>query len=122
MPPWLELETISLLLEDCFSTELEEVGFSLEELSAVLLDELSAELFAMMLEELAVMMSEELLFMASVFSSSQVPAIFSEQAKNVIEHARNKYLNWLITIPLFWILYLFYPLTEKVVSSGDKPD
>ena len=97
--------------------ELEEMGFLLEELAAELsfaiLDELSAELFAMMLEEL--------LSSANVFSSSHVP-VTSVQAKNVIEHARNKYLNWLITIPLFWILYLFYPLTEKVVSSGGKPD
>ena len=73
--------------------------------------ELSAELSAT-LEELCC---------ANVFSSSHVP-VTSVQAKNVIEHARNKYLNWFITIPLFWILYLFYPLTEKVVSSGDKPD
>ena len=101
--------------------ELDSGSISLDELSVVPL-ELSAELFAMMLEELAVMMSEELLFIARVFSSSQVPAIFSEQAKNVIEHARNKYLNWFITILLFLLLYLFYPLTEKVVSSGGKPD
>ena len=111
MPSELELDSGSISLDER-RFPLEDSLFSLDELSVVPL-ELSAELFAMMLEEL--------LSSANVFSSSHVP-VTSEQAKNVIEHARNKYLNWLITIPLFLILYLFYPLTEKVVSSGDKPD
>ena len=110
MPIGLELDNGLISLDERRSS-LEDSLFSLDELSVVPLDELAAELLVIKLEEL--------LFSENVFSSSHVP-VASEQAKNVIEHARSKYLNWLITIPFFWNSYLFYPLTEKAVSSGDK--
>ena len=83
---------------------------------------LSDEVIVASLDELSAITLEELSLCASVFSSSQVPATSLVQAKNAMEHARNKYFNWLIVVLLFCNpYYLFCPLTEKAVSSGGKP-
>ena len=107
----LELDEFNVSELDDNDFWLDDKRSSLEE-GLVSLDELSAKLSAT-LEELC---------RASVFSSSQVPATSLVQAKNTMEQTRNKYLNWLIVVPPFCNpFYLFYPLMEKVVSSGGKP-